>query len=96
MTLVHTYRMTARKEREPALAEALTALSEAVKAIPGSNGALVLRDRRERGRFLFLELWQDEQSRKAAGAKLPKEVMGAIMASIEGPLEMADYERLAG
>jgi quinol monooxygenase YgiN len=88
--------MIARPGSESALAQALGALAEAVKEIAGSQGAIVLQDRKEAQKFLFLELWDSEDSRKAAGSQLPKEVMGQIMAALGGPLQMADYDRLAG
>lgn len=96
MALVHSYVMTARDGSENALAEALAALGQAVQGIAGSQGAMVLRDRKEAQKFLFLEFWDNEDSRKAAGPQLPKEVMGRIMAAVGGPLQMADYERIAG
>ena len=96
MALVHSYTMIAKSGSEDALAEALAALGEAVKGIAGSQGAMVLRDRKEAQKFLFLEFWDNEDSRKAAGPQLPKEVMGRIMGAVGGPLHMADYDRLAG
>jgi quinol monooxygenase YgiN len=96
MALVHSYDLTAGKGREEALGTALEALANAVKAVSGSQGAMVLRDRKERNRFLFLEFWDDEDSRKAAGSRLPKDIMGQIMGAVAGPLKMADYDRLAG
>lgn len=96
MALVHSYVMIARTGSENALGEALEALGEAVKGIAGSQGAMVLRDRKEAQKFLFLEFWDSEDSRKAAGSQLPKEVMGRIMGALGGPLQMADYDRLAG
>jgi heme-degrading monooxygenase HmoA len=96
MALVHSYAMIAKAGSEDALAGALEALGEAVKGIAGSQGAMVLRDRKEARTFLFLEFWDSEESRKAAGAQLPKDVMGRIMAALGGPLQMADYDRVAG
>jgi heme-degrading monooxygenase HmoA len=96
MALVHSYTMTAKPGSEPVLAQALEALGAAVKGIAGSQGAIVLQDRKEAQKFLFLEFWDNEDSRKAAGSQLPKEVMGQIMAALGGPLQMADYDRLAG
>ena len=96
MALVHSYQMIAREGSESALAQALEALGEAVKGIAGSQGAMVLQDRKEAQKFLFLEFWDDEASRKAAGSQLPKDVMGRIMAALGGPLQMADWDRLAG
>jgi heme-degrading monooxygenase HmoA len=87
--------MTAKAGSEDALGKALLALADAVKGIAGSQGAMVMQDRKESQRFLFLEFWDDEASRKAAGSQLPKDVMGVIMGSVAGQLKMADYDRLA-
>lgn len=94
MALAHSYSLIAREGSEEALAKALEALAEAVKRIAGTQGTMVLRDRKDPQRFLFLELWDSEESRKAAGPQLPKDVMQQLMAALGGPLEMADYDRL--
>jgi quinol monooxygenase YgiN len=96
MALVHSYDLTARPGSEEALGQALEALGEAARKIAGSQGAMVLRDRKETNRYLFLEFWEDEASRKAAGSQLPKDVMNALMAAVGGPIKMADFDRLAG
>ncbi len=96
MAIVHTYDLTAATGKAGDLGEALEALAEAVKSIPGSQGATVLRDVKEPNRYLFLEFWADEPSRKAAGSQLPKDVMGRIMGSVSGAIGMADYDRIAG
>lgn len=97
MAIVHSYDLTAAGGKEESLEAALRALGEAVKSIAGSQGTMVLRDSKEPTRFLFLEFWQDEASRKAAGSQLPKDVMGQLMAAVAGnPIKMADYDRLAG
>ncbi len=96
MAIVHSYDMTSHAGKEEALGSALKALAEAVKAIAGSQGAMVLQDSSDAQHFLFLEFWDNEASRKAAGPQLPKEVMGQIMSSVGGPLKMGDYERIAG
>lgn len=96
MALVHSYTMIAKIGSEDALKQALEALAEAVKGIAGSEGAMVLQDRKTAHKFLFLEFWDGEASRKAAGSQLPKEVMGRIMAALGGPLDMADWDRVAG
>ena len=96
MALVHSYDMTARAGSEEALGDALAALADAVKGIAGSQGAMVLQDRAEPVRFMFLEFWDSAESRAAAGSQLPKEVMGRIMAAVGGPLKMAGFDRRAG
>ena len=63
MAIVHTYDLTAATGKAGDLGEALEALAEAVKSIPGSQGATVLRDVKEPNRYLFLEFWADEPSR---------------------------------
>jgi hypothetical protein len=57
---------------------------------------MVLHDRAEPTRYLFLEFWDNEESRKAAGSQLPKDVMGQIMGAVGGPMKMADFDRIAG
>jgi quinol monooxygenase YgiN len=94
MSLVHSYVMTARSGSEAALAEALGRLAAAVQDIAGCEGAAVLQDRKEPTRFQFLEHWDTPASRAAAGSQLPKDVMGAIMAALGGPLQMAEYDKL--
>jgi quinol monooxygenase YgiN len=96
MSLVHSYRMQARPGAEDDLGEALEALAEAVRSIAGSQGAMVLQDRKDSQKFLFLEYWDSEASRNAAGSQLPKDVMGRIMASQGGPIEMTLWDRRAG
>ena len=96
MAIVHTYDLTAGNGKADDLGKALEALAEAVKTIAGSQGTMVLRDSKTPEHFLFLEFWVDEASRKAAGSQLPKDVMGAIMGALGGPIVMADYDRLAG
>jgi quinol monooxygenase YgiN len=96
MAIVHSYDMTAATAKADDLGAALEALAEAVKTIAGSQGAMLLRDSKEPQRFVFLEFWADEASRKAAGSQLPKDVMGRIMGSVTGSIGMADYDRIAG
>ena len=96
MAIVHSYDLTANTGKDEELGSALRDLAEAVKSIAGSQGAMVLRDSKETQRYLFLEFWADEASRKAAGSQLPKDVMGRIMGSVGGPIRMADYDRIAG
>jgi quinol monooxygenase YgiN len=96
MAIVHSYDLTAATGKADDLGGALEALGEAVKAIAGSQGTMLLRDVKEPQRFVFLEFWADEASRKAAGSQLPKDVMGRIMGSVTGAIGMADYDRVAG
>ena len=93
MAMAHNYAMTAREGSEEALGAALEALASALKGIAGSQGALVLNERTAPQQFLFVELWDSDESRKAAGQLLPKDVMGAIMGALAGPPKATDYDR---
>lgn len=95
MGLVHSYVLTARDGSEADLEQALRDLGAAVKGIAGSEGTMVLRDRKDSAKFQFLEFWTDEGARNAAGSQLPKDVMGRLMASVGGPIQMAGYDQLA-
>lgn len=94
MELVHSYVMTARAGSEAAMEQALLDLAAATRKIAGSQGAIVLRDRKEPNRFQFLELWDNVESRGAAAQHLPKDVMTRLMATVGGPLQMAGWDRL--
>ena len=72
MALVHSYTMIARAGSEAALADALQALAEAVKTIAGSQGAMVLCDRKESQNFLFLEFWDSEIRARRPARNCPR------------------------
>ncbi len=95
MGIVQSYAMTAKAGRESELGNALRALAVAVSAMDGAERAAALQDRKESGSFLFLEFWQDEKSRKAAGAQLPKDVMARVMDAAESEMTIAGFDRLA-
>ncbi|MES2493734.1 MAG: antibiotic biosynthesis monooxygenase [Pseudomonadota bacterium] len=90
MTLVRMYLMTAASADGAQLGEALAALAAAVGQAPGSRGATLLQDRANPARYRFLEFWVDEESRKAAGAVLPKPVMDAVFGALSGKPESED------
>jgi len=94
MALVKMYLMTAATADGAALGEALRALAAAVHAAPGSLGAKVLQDRGNAARFRFLEFWADDESRKAAGASLPKPVMDAVFGALSGKPESEELTLL--
>lgn len=96
MAIVHSYTMTARDGKEADLLSALEDLAAAARAIAGSQGAMVLQDRKEPQTFLLIEMWDNEESRGAAGKQLPKDVMGRVMAAQGGPIRMALWDRRAG
>lgn len=96
MAIVHSYTMTARDGKETDLLSALEDLAAAARAIAGSQGAMVLQDRKEPQTFLLLEMWDSEESRGAAGKQLPREVMARVMAAQGGPIRMALWDRRAG
>lgn len=96
MSLVHSYVITASEGSEAELAATLDMLGAAVKTLAGTEGTMILRDRKNPASFTFLEFWADEASRSAAGAQLPKEVMKRLMTAAAGPIQMAAYDRVSG
>ena len=96
MAIVHSYTMTAREGKEADLLAALEDLAKAARGIAGSEGAVVLQDRKEPQTLLLLEMWDSEESRGAAGKQLPKDVMARVMAAQGGPIKMALWDRRAG
>lgn len=84
MTVARLYIMHAGEDKGSALKAALGALAEHVRPIPGCGGVELLRDAENDRRFIFIEKWDSVESHKAAGAQLSKEVMGPVMAAIEG------------
>lgn len=92
MAIAQTYRLHAAKDQEDSLAAALQDLATAVRQIEGNLDVTILHQTATPGRFLFLEFWNSEADRKAAGAKLPKDVMGRIMASVGEPPEVVGFD----
>lgn len=86
------YIMMARPGEETALSDILVELSALVGKLEGSGGIDILHDRNNPQRFLFLEKWTDEAAHKAAGSHLPKELMGRLMATLDGPPDGAYYD----
>ena len=90
MSVVRMYLMTASAEDGAELGEALAALGAAVAAAPGSLGTQLLRDAAESKRYRLLEIWPDHDTRKAAGATLPKALMDAVFGALAGKPESED------
>jgi quinol monooxygenase YgiN len=86
--LMRVYRMNARAGSEDAFEAAAAALAAAVGACTGSDGVHVARV--AGGGYLFIERWQDEAARTAAGAVVDKALFGALFATIEGKPETID------
>ena len=69
-----------------ALGKALAALADAVRAIPGSLGAELLRDSADDGsRYVFIERWTTENACTAATDALTKDIMAQVMGRLAVP-----------
>lgn len=93
MTVGRIYRMIAGAGKEQELADELVRLRPLVRALPGSQGVEVYRDRDDRSRFLLVEKWESVAYHEQALASLPPEALGALMQKLAGPPEAA-YEDL--
>jgi quinol monooxygenase YgiN len=81
------YRMIARPGEAPALGDALAALAQAVRPLPGCLGTELLQDIEVPERFAFTEWWESVAAHKAAGPSLPKAALAPVMAALAGPPE---------
>ncbi len=91
MSVAQTYIMTAAEGKETAMEAALTTLAEAVRPIEGCEGVVVLRDQKNKRRFIFIETFVDADAHRASAALLPKEAMAPLMATIEGKPDGSTY-----
>jgi quinol monooxygenase YgiN len=95
MSVVRMYLMTAATEDGAELGAALAELAAAVAAAPGSLGTRLLRDSGDPKRYRLLEFWPDHDTRKAAGAALPKPLMDAVFGALSGKPESEDLTSIA-
>jgi quinol monooxygenase YgiN len=79
MTIARHYVMIASDGQEGALQAALSALADAVRSLPGSEGVEMLRDCASPQSFIFIEKWASINAHKTAGAQLSKELMRPVM-----------------
>lgn len=93
MTIARHYVMNAAEGRDAQLETALTALADAVRKVPGSEGVELLRDLGNERRFVFIEKWTSVEAHKGALDHLGKDALAPIMAALDGPPDGAylDY-----
>jgi quinol monooxygenase YgiN len=94
MTLARHYRLTPKAGADAELRQALGALKAALGAVPGFEGADVLRAPEPPHTMVFIEKWASPEAYKAGGGSVPKPVLSQIMATLDGPPETATYEYL--
>ena len=87
MTIARHYRMVAASGQEAELLQALTDLRHRVQSLEGSLAIDLLHDIKDPSIFIFIERWASIDAHKAAGAKLPKESLGRVMAVLAQPPE---------
>lgn len=87
MTIIRHYAMRAGDGQADALLTALHELARVVGSLEGCEGIDLLRDQDDPARFVFLERWTTADAHKAAAGKLPRELIGAVLAPLADPLE---------
>jgi quinol monooxygenase YgiN len=92
MRMIRQYVMQAREGQEVAMLAALQALAVQVRAVAGSEGVDLLRDRKNSRRFVFLEKWHSVEAHAASASAIPKTALAPIMAAIEGAPAASDLE----
>lgn len=84
MSVVQTYILNAKAGKEGDLESAASRLADAVRPLPGCEGVIVLKDTKNTRRFIFMETYVDAASHKAAGERLPKDIMTDLMGALDG------------
>jgi quinol monooxygenase YgiN len=96
VSVARHYVMLAGEGKAEALAAALEALAQAVRALPGCLSVEGLVDVDQAERFIFIERWESLEAHKSAGALLPKALMAPVMASLAQKPEGSYLKPLAG
>jgi len=96
MGIARTYTLTAAQGLEGQLEGALRDLAGALAKADGSEGTLTLRSQAAPNEYRFLELWRDDDARKAAGQTADKAIMQALMGALDGKPGTEDFDRLGG
>ncbi len=94
MTVARIYIMHAADGHDATLETGLTALADAVRQAPGSEGVELLRDLGNEKRFIFIEKWVSEEAHGAAFEALDKSLLGPVQASVDGPPDGSYYDYL--
>ena len=91
MAFYRLYTLSAAPERLDQLRSALTALTQALAAVPGFEGSQTLGDVDQAGRVLFIERWSSAQAHKSGAASLDKKLFAGIMDAVAAPPESASF-----
>lgn len=94
MAIVRSYTLPAAAGKEAQLEQALTDLAAALADCDGSQGTVTMRSQANPAEYRFLELWRNEDARKAAGGSVDKAIMGALMGALDGKPGTEDFDRL--
>lgn len=86
MSVIRHYPMVVKPEAVESFVSAIEALAAALKDLPGFEGASFARDAEQPHRFVFDERWASIDAHKSAGATLPRELFGPLMAALAEPL----------
>ncbi len=91
MSIAQTYILTAAAGREEDARMVLERMAQAVRPLPGCEGVIVLRDDKRPARFLFIETFVDAEAHKASAPLMPKEILSALLAVLDGPPDGSTY-----
>jgi heme oxygenase (mycobilin-producing) len=93
MTIARHYSMHAKEGQSATLETELRKLADLVRPVPGNVGVEVLRDLGNEQRFFLIEKWETVEAHKGAGKHIPREALGGLVATLDGPMDGAylDY-----
>ncbi len=95
MTVAQTYILNAAAGREADARAVLERMATAVRPLPGCEAVIVIQDDERPARFIFIETFVDAAAHKASAALMPREILSALMAVLDGPPDGSTYSVVA-
>ncbi|HEX7855459.1 MAG TPA: antibiotic biosynthesis monooxygenase [Sphingobium sp.] len=95
MSIAQTYILNAARGKEAEAQAVLERMAQAVRPLHGCESVLVLQDQETPQRFIFIETFVDAAAHKASAPMMPKEILSALGAVLDGPPDGSTYAILA-
>ncbi|MET0366027.1 MAG: antibiotic biosynthesis monooxygenase [Sphingobium sp.] len=95
MSVAQTYILNAASGREAEALAVLERMAAAVRPLPGCESVTVLQDEKRPQRFIFIEIFVDAAAHMASGPLMPKEILSALSAVLDGAPDGSTYTIVA-
>ncbi|MFT3964787.1 MAG: antibiotic biosynthesis monooxygenase family protein [Sphingobium sp.] len=95
MGIAQTYILNAAAGQEAEARAVLERMAAAVRPLPGCERVTVLQDEKRPHRFIFIETFVDADAHKASASLMPKEILSALSAVLDGAPDGSAYAIVA-